>query len=290
MTSILDEVCAYLERTGTTPRALSRAAGLNESYIANVQRGASPLGAAGAGRLRQAMSDNPDGIRSLRDPDIPADFAEHARTETNRQLAERYGKHVSTISGWIKLRNVVRVSVNKPARVSVWAAERLAELERLVDNGLSDRKIAEQLGVSRLSVRKKRQALGLKVPAKTQVTIPTNFRSNAHRPMPQLAMMYAVPVAQIRKWRADIGFRPPATQVFVASPAAAIPAIRDGIAARAAQHLRRFCSNVYDGTVRGKQFAGLYFVAGKGMIPTAKMIELAKKHGFDAAEWTRIAA
>ncbi len=61
-----------------------------------------------------------------------------------------------------------------------------------------------------------------------------------------------------------------------------------GIAAQAAQHLRRFYTAVYRGDIRSQSLAGLY-VVGSMKLPEADMIALAKSKGFAPDAWRQVA-
>jgi hypothetical protein len=62
-----------------------------------------------------------------------------------------------------------------------------------------------------------------------------------------------------------------------------------GVAAQAAQHLRRYYVPVFRGDVLSKALAGRY-VVGKLSLDEAAMIELARSKGFDQDAWRQVAA
>ena len=276
--TVIDEIRDYMKRTGTYSTVIWDAAQLSRSYLARAFGGKS-VGPDGAAKLRAVMKAHPEGIGTWRQR-VPENLQELCNAHPHDKLAEMLGISSATLTKYRRYKNItstahkpgLKAGSVKPAKVEFWTEERLSAIQKMLARGWSYETIAGEIGVSLSAVARKCQLLGWK---KYVAPKPPKLPKPRKESKPFLRAAAPERSAVTRLPGKAVGQVPP---------------VADGVAARAAQHLRRFYSNVFNGTVKGRQFAGLYFVSGKGMIRTSEMIKLAEKHGFKADNWMQIAA
>jgi hypothetical protein len=128
--------------------------------------------------------------------------------------------------------------------------------------------------------------------------MPTEFAEVAPRlTRRQLGERYLVGPNVIAKWCIDAKVEPKPAQYWkrAAVPALRVAPVELSVEAQAAQYLRRrlivYKCEILPPAERANlpnKGKGLYYVNGKGAIPAADMVELAKAKGFDPDAWARI--
>lgn len=183
------------------------------------------------------------------------------------------------------------------------ATERHQLIAALVEQGLSDREIAERLDLTRYGVRafRRNRAIGSRHrPADVlQRPAPADFASAvAGLSLVEITRLYRCRYSVARRWLSECGMRPAPPAPRRDKPRRQIKGVvttrqpED----RAADHLRRRFTNVFRCSIRLKQRSletygdwlglpdhgnGWWHIATVGNIRTADMIALAQQHGWE---------
>lgn len=235
----------------------------------------------------------PDSLRPM-----PADFREVAPGRTDGFLEAHYSTSRIAVARWRDEIGMPRKVIRRPARTGPPADLREMS-EKLHRSGLAkhydcrlsliDRWL-EQIGAVAASPPPAGAACGLPVPDDFAARARTMTRA-------ALARHYRRCDDTIDRWCKAAEVRPAAAKAprHQHRPTPQAPATDGTAVSAAAHHLRRHFV-VYRYDVRPlaqrkhlpNQGVGLWFVAGKGVVPPEQLIELAKGKGFDPGAWARI--
>ena len=112
-------------------------------------------------------------------------------------------------------------------------------------------------------------------------TPPADFADHARRQTNrELAQRYGVGEKIVTRWRKETGF-PAAARPAAGShlPKPYVPSVSPGLAAEAAQHMRKTHRPVYHRVIEGREFRGQY-VVGTQVLSEQELVTFALERGF----------
>ncbi len=206
---------------------------------------------------------------------IPADFAEHAKTETIRQLADRYHVGSRRIEKMIKEAGIVRPTKIKPVPANFVEMAKIYTMSEL----------ALHYDVSQRVIERFYSEAKLPRPgAKVSRPAPDDFVRHARQEInAELAIRYSVVEKTISRWRRETQTQRESPKLLVSkhlvsSPNA--PRHRNvAYAPEAARYLQKIYCPVYHRIIIDRDEEGLYMV-GNRIMPAEDMVELAVEKGF----------
>lgn len=188
-----------------------------------------------------------------------------------------------------------------------WSAEKVATFRAHLANGLTDKQIADEMGLTHEAVVSKRTRMGLACnPTQPwRRPMPADFPANHKRPVAELMPMYHCCKHTITRWRKECGYvyRQDTPKKFN-TPVAPKPAsdviwkhwgrqpqnTADGtLAGRASDFLKRWFIPVFRvSAINPKADPDLYRV-GRKLVTRTELVEMARAKGFTPDEWSKVA-
>jgi hypothetical protein len=112
-------------------------------------------------------------------------------------------------------------------------------------------------------------------------TFPADFADNARQQTNrQLAQKYGVGEKVVTRWRKETGSSAAVRPVTGSQlPKPFVPAVSPGLAAEAAQHMRKTHRPVYHRVIEGAEFRGQY-VVGTQILSDEELVTMAFEKGF----------
>lgn len=227
---------------------------------------------------------------------LPEDFADNYKHMRIEDLRKHYGVAHATVVRWIEESGLPRRFRRMPLpRDFAEVAPKMTRRELMAHYGVSDGIITRWLNEANVLPK---PALP---PQNQKREIPEGFAIDAQRiGLTRLAAIYGVSKELVRKWRLQLGIKPPelnrpmAGRLYSVSKTLATPGIGMGEAATAAHYLRRFFPIVARVEYCDERFRKAHpkdhYVIGKlGVFPPEQVIELARKYNWNPDEWRQVA-
>lgn len=227
---------------------------------------------------------------------LPDDFAENYKHMRIEDLRKHYGVAHATVVRWIDESGLQRRFGRLPLpRDFAEIAPKMTRRELMAHYDVSDGIITRWLNEANVLPK---PALP---PQNQKREIPEGFAIDAQRiGLSLLAAIYGVGKELVRKWRLQLGIKPPELnrpmqgRLYSVSKTLSTPGIGMGEAATAAHYLRRFFPIVArveycDARLRKEHPKDHYVVGKLGVFSPEQVIELARKHDWNPDAWRQVA-